>query len=112
MRSFENIYLVWRTVFLWLGLSFSVCLAQDPLAVFTADWCEPCRKFKQDFETGPDALKAYGVEYVDYDKNKELAKSLGVTTVPTFILYDNAGKEVKRVVGYKSLAELKAALNK
>lgn len=97
-------------ILVWLGLS-ATCLAGDTMDVFTASWCKACVQFKTDLEANPELLRSYPVNLVDYDTNKDLVKSLGITKIPTFILM-RKDKEIARKAGYKDLADLKAWLDK
>jgi thioredoxin 1 len=46
---------------------------------------------------------------VNVDEEAELAMRFGVTSIPTIIVFKN-GKVHSRVVGYRSLAQLKGML--
>lgn len=64
---------------------------------FTAEWCYPCQMMKPMIEQ---VVEDYGIEYVpiDIDTNMETAVDYGVSSVPTFILFE--GDELKsRVSG-------------
>jgi thioredoxin 1 len=50
------------------------------------------------------------VEIVDVYENYDLAEAAGVTTIPTQIFYDAAGKEVYRHVGLMTKEEIVAQL--
>ena len=64
--------------------------------VFQAlDWCVPCQQLHPVLEK----LSAdYPIDFIDIDTNTELAKENNVMKVPTVILYDEEGKEVKRLI--------------
>jgi thiol-disulfide isomerase/thioredoxin len=98
--------LFWPTLMVWLGVSFNACFAET-LMVFSADWCGSCVKFKQDLERDPFALAPNVVEALDFDADRDSAKKLNVTRIPTFILYDENNREVARKVGYANISELK-----
>lgn len=49
---------------------------------------------------------------LDGDKEKELVKQYKVEGYPTLIMLDADGKEVGRLVGYKGVKEMTAALKK
>jgi thiol:disulfide interchange protein len=67
--------------------------AQDRLFLVdgTASWCPPCRTMEQD--TWPDAevrawMDAHTVAVqVDVDEQPDLARELGISSMPTLILY-------------------------
>lgn len=71
---------------------------------FSAPWCGPCKMF------GPimERLAAEGipVQKVNIDENRELQMQYRIMSVPTTVLVEN-GKEITRVIGAKSLHEMK-----
>ena len=60
---------------------------------FTASWCVPCQRAKPALIQ----IQAAGVDVqiIDIDKQPELARQYGVTSVPTFFVYV-CGKEAVR----------------
>jgi thioredoxin 1 len=71
---------------------------------FTADWCVPCKRVKPIVEEiNKDSLVKFQIINVDHEK--ELAKSLELRSVPTFILFENE-KEIARITGAKTKQEL------
>lgn len=64
---------------------------------FSAPWCEPCRLL------GPvmDGLKKEGVQVkdVNIDYDVTLVEQYKVKSVPTLILTDMQGNEIKRSIG-------------
>ena len=64
------------------------------LVEFFATWCPHCRAMMPVVEDVKALLDGRaGVFQFDIDENRELADSLGVDGIPSFILYDN-GKPV------------------
>ena len=66
------------------------------LVIFSADWCGPSKRFVS-------AIQAAGIHNytkVDVDNNDELALKYGVRSIPTTILLNENGHEIKRWVGY------------
>ncbi len=68
---------------------------------FYADWCGPCKmaapiidKLAKEFEGQVEIVK------VDVDANTETARKFQVMSIPTVILFDAAGKEAKKQVGF------------
>ena len=69
---------------------------------FYADWCGPCKMLTKVLE---DVKVSTPVEAVNIDDNSELAISFGVRGVPTCVLVDDAGTEVRRRVGMMNAKE-------
>jgi thioredoxin 1 len=71
------------------------------LVDFWATWCGPCRMVAPVLEEiaaeQGDKLK---VVKVDVDANGNTAAQLGISSIPTLILYKN-GKPVERIVGFQ-----------
>ena len=58
------------------------------LLFFTASWCVPCQKFKQNVLVNPEVqavLEKWSLVVLEIDENKEAAKHWDVKAVPTFI---------------------------
>ncbi|MEO2031488.1 MAG: trypsin-like peptidase domain-containing protein [Planctomycetaceae bacterium] len=79
------------------------------LYVFGSMTCTPCREFKQDYAKHKnlrDALDAaYTVEFVDIDKQPELARRFNVDRVPAFVISGRAP-----ITGYQGAEELLIAM--
>lgn len=78
------------------------------VTVYSAAWCGPCKMLHP-------AFKKEGIEYtkIDIDADLEKAKVANVKGVPTTIITDDEGEEVRRLVGFspKVLKEVKKELN-
>lgn len=75
---------------------------------FWASWCVWCKKM--DDETYPDprvkrALAAYVLLKIDVDRMPALQKQFQADGLPTTVIVDKDGKELKRTVGYKTPAQ-------
>lgn len=66
------------------------------LLKFHATWCGPCKSLSIVMET---MTLPIAVEDVDIDKSNDVARKYNVRSVPTMIVVDDTGTEVKRVVG-------------
>ena len=71
---------------------------------FWADWCGPCRKLSpilKDIATETNVK----IGKLNVDNYKNFATQIGITTLPTMIIYMN-GVEKRRLVGLYSKEEL------
>ncbi len=76
------------------------------LADFWAPWCNPCKMLGTILEqVAKDAPESAVIVKVNVDENQELAAKLGVSTLPTLILYRD-GAVVKEMIGVQSRARL------
>jgi len=71
-----------------------------------AQWCNPCRTLAPILHDVAAQLQGR-VKFakLDIDKNQAAAKTYGVTSVPTLILFKR-GKEVNRLVGLRDVAAI------
>lgn len=75
---------------------------------FWASWCVWCKKM--DDETYPDArvkkaLSGYVLLKIDVDRMPDLQKQFQAEGLPTTVVVDKNGKEIKRTVGYQTPAQ-------
>jgi thiol-disulfide isomerase/thioredoxin len=81
---------------------------------FETTWCGPCKSMDEWIWTDTEVAAALNAGYVgvklDGDIEKALVKRFTVTGYPTMVMLDSAGKEVQRLVGYKSSKEMLVAL--
>jgi thioredoxin 1 len=79
------------------------------MILWTAEWCKSCEKMEAVVEElREDGYTAY---VLDYDENKELAKKMGIRSLPTSIVWEDK-KEVKRHVGVVKADKIKKTLKK
>ena len=82
---------------------------QPKLYVFGSMSCTPCRRFKDDYGTGTNLRRTldatFAVEFVDINKQADLAQRFGVSEVPTFLV---PGRDP--IVGYEGVDKLLIAL--
>lgn len=80
------------------------------LVDFYADWCGPCRMIAPMIEELSQEMSGKAkVGKVDIDSAQETASKLGITAVPTIILFKD-GKEIDRVVGVRDKTSLKSMM--
>jgi thioredoxin 1 len=75
---------------------------------FSASWCIPCRQLSQVIENITD-LPAEIVE-IDVDEAQEVAIRYGIRGVPTLVVVDDKGIELRRRSGTMSENDFKAFL--
>ncbi len=73
--------------------------------MFSASWCNPCKQVKPRFIQLAEEKKSVSFEVIDIDENKEQTESAGITSVPTFIIYEN-NIEKTRLVGSAFIKDL------
>lgn len=72
------------------------------VVVYGASWCGPCNQFRRSKEPAL-IRKLADMEEWDIDDHNPL----GLTTVPTIIIYDADNKEVSRYTGYTTADQIK-----
>ena len=70
---------------------------------FYADWCGPCKALSATLE---DVETDVVIENIDIDQDNETPAKYGVRGVPTMIMVDDTGTEIKRKVGALSKGDL------
>jgi len=80
---------------------------------FYADWCIPCKEYDAVTFKDPKVVSLsksfdnYKIDMTKSDDYKEaLSKKFGAKVMPTLIIFDTTGKEVKRLTGYVGPEEL------
>lgn len=79
---------------------------------FFATWCGPCRMLAPILEDVQEELKDQAQIFkVDVDENEKLARSFGIMSIPTIIVFVNGEMKDKRV-GWMMKDELLALVKK
>ncbi len=82
---------------------------------FNATWCGPCQQMKNAvFPSAAfqNAAKDFVLVDIDTDKNPDLAKKYGASSIPDFRFLTKDGKEVHQVVGSRPTSEFVAEMEK
>ena len=66
------------------------------LAVFSAEWCGPSKRFIKEINQAG----VYNYTYINVDDNPELSEKYGIRNIPTTILEDENGNIIKKWIGY------------
>lgn len=72
---------------------------------FSASWCGPCKMLATVVANAGDKITV-PIENIDIDENQEMAVQFGVRGVPTMVIIDDSGKEVKRKTGMMNESQL------
>lgn len=91
-----------------------VSTAGHPMIVdFFATWCPPCRELKPTFESFKTKYEgSITFASIDVDRNQELAARYQVQSIPTLIFIAPDGRELGRLVGLQSPADLQTAIDR
>lgn len=65
---------------------------------FYADWCGPCKGLSQVIKNAGEKITV-DIENVNIDENIFMAQEHKIRSVPTMILVNDGGVEIKRKVG-------------
>ena len=77
-----------------------------------ADWCQPCKMLAPTIdELAEDYAGRVKVGKLDTDANPQVPTRLGVTAIPTVLIYQG-GKVVKKFTGFTAKGEFVAELDK
>jgi thioredoxin 1 len=72
---------------------------------FTAEWCQPCKKTRPIVEKLNHDQQNALFQIIDVDDSGDLVKHFGISSVPTFILFED-GIEKNRIIGAQTQDQL------
>lgn len=82
------------------------------LVDFFATWCGPCKMLSPILEqVNEDANGKYEIVKVDIDDSYDIAKSFGIMSVPTMIIFKN-GEEQEKMVGLRPKMMIEETIKK
>ena len=89
-----------------------VLQSNKPVLVdFWAEWCMPCRMIAPAVDELADEYKRkIRVGMVNTDENRGISVQVGISAIPTIILFKD-GQMVRKFVGLQQKEDLKAALD-
>ena len=77
--------------------AFEAAKDKKRVLFFHAPWCPTCRPADTSFQKNSDAIPEDVVLFkTDYDSSTELKKQYSITYQHTYVLVDNAGREIKK----------------
>lgn len=86
---------------------FGSAISGDLVLVdFYANWCGPCKMLAPILENVANERELVNVVKVDVDECENLARSYGIMSIPTLLLFKNGELKSKRT-GFMSEVELK-----
>ena len=79
---------------------------------FYAQWCGPCKMLAPIMEQLSTEYASRNVDFakVDIDLNQDVARALGVASIPTVVIYRH-GKIHSHFVGFRSKPDIKAMID-
>ena len=80
------------------------------LVDFYAEWCGPCKQMEPYIlKMQKEMADKVVIVRIDVDKNKTLAETMNITSLPTILIYENKAVQ-KKIIGLTSEQNLKDQL--
>ena len=84
---------------------FNELIKNRVLVDFYAEWCGPCKRLMPILEQ----IDSIDIIKVNTDLFPQLARTYGIMSIPTLILFDG-GKEIRKEIGFKTKDEIEQML--
>lgn len=83
--------------FVYSAQAFADAVDKKRVFFFHATWCPTCKEANEEFVNNPDGIPEDILVFkTDYDSEKELKKTYGITYQHTFVYVDAQGRELKK----------------
>lgn len=82
------------------------------LVQFSTAFCQPCRATRRTLADVADMVPGVVHVEIDAERNLPLVRRLGVTSTPTVLVLDAAGRVVRRAAGQPRRADVIAVLGR
>ncbi len=80
--------------------NFSELIQNEKVLVdFYADWCGPCKMLSPVMEELAKKMPTLSIVKVNIDEHEDLARTYGIMSIPTIILFEK-GNIIKKQVGF------------
>lgn len=80
------------------------------LVDFWAEWCMPCKMLSPVIEEVAKSLEGkVEIVKVNIDENPMSASQLGITSIPTMVLFDS-GKPIGKIVGFQPKEQIEETI--
>lgn len=99
-RSFHISRVAQKVTEIKTAQEFRDIVLKSPIAFvdFYATWCGPCKMISPYIEKFSEMHKTVNFFKVDVDESVDIARSYGISAMPTFIVFKQ-GKAVEQIVG-------------
>ncbi|MFN3604139.1 MAG: thioredoxin [Leptonema sp. (in: bacteria)] len=78
---------------------------------FWAEWCGPCKILSPIVEELSNEMSNVQFKKINVDENMEVANSLGITAIPTLVIYKD-GHPIDKIIGLLPKVHLKKTIEK
>ncbi len=78
---------------------------------FWAEWCGPCKRLMPILESVSSSRGDITFAKVDTEKNQKLTAEMGITALPTLVIFKD-GQKVSKLIGLQTVDSLNQALDK